>query len=99
MAEKKNFSSMVVLPRSGKGCKLVDLQPFEFDNSDGQKVSGIKGSFIPMDLTFGQIGFTGMAGSVTYETLNKLQKDHVYNLGVDINIKGKCSLVDFEEVI
>lgn len=99
MAEKKNFSSMVVLPRSGKGCKLVDLTPFEFDNSEGQKVTGIKGSFIPMDLTFGQIGFTGMVGTSTFDVLQKLTKDHVYNLGIDINIKGKCSLVDYEEII
>ena len=99
MADKKQFTSMVVIPKSGKGCKLVDLQTFEFDNAEGQTVSGIKGSFIPMDLSFGQIGFTGMSGTSTNEILSQLQKDHVYNLGIDINIKGKCSLVDFEEVI
>lgn len=99
MAEKKVLNSMVVLPKSGKGCKLIDLQEFSFPNNEGQVVSGIKGSFIPMDLSFGQIGFTGMDGSVTCEVLKSMQKDHVYNLGIDINIKGKASLVDIEEVI
>lgn len=99
MAEKKVINSMVVLPKSGKGCKLVDLSTFEFTNSDGELVSGVKGAFIPMDLSFGQIGFTGMSGTSTHEILTQMQKDHVYNLGIDINIKGKCSLVDFEEVI
>lgn len=99
MSEKRKLNAMCVLPESRKGCKLVDLSSFEFDNDQGEKVSGIKAAFIPMDLSFGQIGFTGMSGSVTADILSKMVKGNVYNLGIDINIKGKASLVDYEEVI
>lgn len=99
MSEKRKLNAMCTLPESRKGCKLVELSSFEFDNDQGEKVSGLKGAFIPMDLSFGQIGFTGMVGSGTADILAKMVKGQVYNLGIDINIKGKASLVDFEEVI
>lgn len=98
MAEKRVLNSMVVLPSSGKGCKLVDLQEFSFYNNEGQEVSGVKGAFIPLDFSFGQVGFTGMKGTVAFELLSQMEKGKNYNLGVDINIKGKASLVDIEEV-
>lgn len=99
MANEKKLNAMCVLPESRKGCKLVEFSTFEFQNDSGETVSGVKGSFIPMDLSFGQIGFTGMAGSVTCEVLKNMEKGKVYNLGIDINIKGKASLVDYVEVV
>lgn len=99
MGSEKKLNAMCVLPESRKGCKLVDFSTFKFLNDEGADVSGVKGAFIPMDLSFGQIGFTGMAGTVTFDILNKMEKGKVYNLGIDINIKGKASLVDFIEVV
>lgn len=99
MANEKKLVAMCVLPESRKGCKLVDYSAFQFVNDAGENVSGVKGSFIPMDLSFGQIGFTGMSGTVTYDILKQMEKGKVYNLGIDISIKGKASLVDYVEVV
>lgn len=103
MAESKRvLDGMVVLSRSGKGLVCTEISEFSFPNDKGEIVEGRKVVFVPLNPLvdcYSQVGFTGMKGSVTYEIISKLEKRKVYNIGIDINNKGKTSLVDFEEVI